>query len=199
MNLFKKTTDMEKLTGERDSLQAQAQEVQGKISQVSNALNMAKVEYMVEGTASIKKKVDKYESAIQGFQKELEGLNKKLQAVGEELAKLNSEKRKQELNEMAERDVEGFERIYRAKKLEKFRNDTLYYALQKQGIGNSSAGRPRELYNDAGVTGGNHFDPKNPEHAPYSELWDSKKNEATSRVDAELEELIKKINEFIGQ
>lgn len=199
MGLFskKKVDELESVIKERDQLASQIADLQGNVSQVSSALNLAKVEYMVDGSASTKKRVDKFETALEDYQKEIDSLNSKLQSVGEVIGKLTFERKQAEIEETANVDVAEIDKLTRARMLEKVRDGELKYLLHGQGIGNAGAGMPRRLLKLANIPSPNYFDAGNLEHKPFLDLLNAKKAEADKVAQAELEELLAHVRRYL--
>lgn len=179
MGLFNKKGELEKLMEQRDQLQKEATEVQGKVNKTRNAMELAETENMIEGTQTAQKKVNKFKKALEGYQKELEGLNEKAQEVGSNISKLNDEKYQAEKEEASKEyyeDVKTKEvhsQLY--KELEKLYKQADFKA-------HNSPADPKALREMAGVEFGR---PLQPDHGEF--FTKSREVEAKAKEDAEKE------------
>lgn len=193
--LFKKQTEVQGLQGEQASLSKQAGELQGKVNQVNNALVIAQTELMIEDTATNKKRVEKFQKALDGFNKELEAIQKRAGEVAGKLSDLNMEKRKAEIEEIASVDLANYDKAKRSAKLK----DELYKMRIEieQASGYAGAFSPKGLLKEANVEMG-YFNPTNSAHQPYKELWETKRDKTDEQIDKELEVLKQAIRNFIN-
>ncbi|ABO67409.1 MULTISPECIES: hypothetical protein [Anoxybacillaceae] len=196
MNYFKKQSDLEKLMAEKQALENEYSEMTKKVNQVQSLLNLAQAELMVDSSTTNKKKVDKFKEALEKLEKERATVLEKVQKVAVEIARLNMEKRKAEIEAIADNDVERFEEYYRSYKLKKLWEEKVSKIIhQKTKI--LDATTPKGLLKEAGVEIG-HFDKTNEAHKPYLELWERKRAEVEEQVEKELAELEKQLEDFLG-
>lgn len=195
MGLFSKKTELEKLMKEKEELQGKATGLQNSIQAVNGTLKLAETDYMIDSSATNKKRLDKYKKAIRDYQKELSKIQKEADKVSQGVSQLNAEKRKEELDEIAKRDLDNYSSFYRSKRL----TDLLYkmkYDIE-EGSNNLSMMSPTHLKKEAGFEYGN-FNPENPAHKPYMELWLGKKEQLEEEVEKELKTLKQQINRFLN-
>ncbi|MFD0953413.1 hypothetical protein [Virgibacillus natechei] len=196
MGLFTRENERTKLMQERDALQKEDQSLQTKATKINNAIQMAETEAMLEGTKTAESKVSKFKKGLQQTQKEQQELTKKAEKIGEKLGALNAEKNKEELEEIANSDIDSYREFKIANELEKKLDYFVRYELPEIAPASNSAEgyKPKGLLYKAGVEAG-YFSPTDPAEKPLKELWETKKvqadKEALKKVEQVMEQLRK--------
>jgi chromosome segregation ATPase len=195
---FTKQADLEKLQAELSEIQQQRNELADKINQVRNAFLIAQAEYMIDNSSTTKKKVEKLDKGLKELEKQRARLEEKANKVSAELTRLNMEKRKAEIEAIADEDARNYELYWRAHKLKKLIEKLTDYG----GIVTLTAEsrfryhEPLGLLKEAGVKRG-YFDKRLESQRPFAELWEKKRDAIHEQVEQELAELEQKILDFL--
>lgn len=196
---FQKQDEIEKLQSELAELQEQRNEAARRVSQIQNAINIAQAEYIVDDSAANKKRVEKLEKGLKEQEKKLADIEAQIQRVSGELTRLQMERRKAEIEAIANEDAHRYELYYRAKKLKDLFDELageLHKGIVYQRMHTVDINKPKGLLKEAGVKSG-YFDKRLESQRPFAELWEAKQKEVHERVEEEFEELKQKILDFL--
>jgi len=190
----KKKTELEKKVEEVQALTNKIGEYEGNLRDFNSAKKSLEIELRIDSSQEdLNKRLSKVVVAIEDTQSELEKAREKQQELNEEISKLKGDQRQQELNELAQQDVEVFMQQHKASLL----NEELekLYSITESRAGNINALTPRSLSRDAGV---DRLDRGNPEHAKHIEIFDALKQEEMEKAKKEVDEILKGLKEYLG-
>ena len=109
----------EGLQKKAEDLQKKISELSTKVSRVRHSLDLAQTDYMIDETTANKKRIEKYESAIEGFNAEMDKANEQLTETQAKLHDLAQEERQLYLQSLAKQDVLSHENGKRQAKIKK--------------------------------------------------------------------------------
>lgn len=184
----------EGLQKKAEDLQKKISELSTKVSRVRHSLDLAQTDYMIDETTANKKRIEKYESAIEGFNAEMDKANEQLTETQAKLYDLAQEERQLYLQSLAKQDAEDKESYLKELKLRNYL-DSLSDSMNASHSGYSLLERELGIK----VTGSPNTDVT--WHSFPNELAMQKEAEqvVTEKVDAEFEELVQAIEKYLGR
>lgn len=203
---FKKgnETKLEKLQSEQAQLQGQVSQLQAKRARVQNALQLAEVDYELEGSTATQKRVDKYVKAIEEVTSEVAQINDRLNELTIQIASVNAEEEQLRIESLAQKDAISYENHHRG-----YRAKRLLEQIEKEigrRTGYLGAGHPTSLIRDVHYEGRDgmkdapsNFQPshyrENPTHV---EAWEKVTKEVDAKLDADYAELLEAVKKYFG-
>lgn len=183
---FSKEKELSKLDSELATAEEKVREVIGKIQRVKNAIQLAETEAMLEGTATAQKKVDKFIAGLEKLQKDQEKAQKEVDRLNAQYIEMKSSKNEEELEAVAEEDLERYKQAVKSKKLKDELERLIRYELEQ--IHNTSSFTPKGLLKEAGLNVG-YF----PEGHKMRSLWEEKRDQADIEINKEVAEAMDQI------
>lgn len=184
---FSKEKELSQLESELATADEKVQEVIGKIQRVKNAIQLAETEAMLEGTASAQKKVDKFKAGLEKLQKDQEKTQKDADKLNAQYIEMKSSKHEEELEAIAEKDLERYKQAVKSKKLKDELERLIRYELEELHS-NSGSFTPKGLLKEAGLKVG-YF----PEGHKMRSLWEEKRNKTDAEIHNEVNEIMEQI------
>ncbi|PDZ11431.1 hypothetical protein CON70_11675 [Bacillus pseudomycoides] len=188
------TTNKESLEKKASDLQGKISELSTKVSRVRNSLELVETELMIDESTANKKRVEKFNRAIEEFNADMSKAGEQLAEVQAKLHDLAQEERKAHLEELAKQDAEDKE-LY--KKELKLRH---YLSLLSDSMKASHSGYSlleREL--GIKVTGNPNTDTTWHSFPDEMAMKEEAEQVVTEKVDAEFEELVRTIEKYLGR
>ncbi|MCE7792305.1 hypothetical protein K8O68_07710 [Salipaludibacillus sp. CUR1] len=189
MKLFK--SEIEKVQEKKSQVNEKIQEEKNKRDKLTNALKLSETELMIDDSASVKKKTDKFSKAIKDLDKEIEKLNKEASEVSSELSELIKQKKQAEIDEACEEYAQEVEISTKATILSKELEKLQDLADKKSGLAN-----PRALKKLAGVKTSERF---GQEHAHLQEKAYETNEKAKAKAKKETEKVLKDVKKLLGK
>ncbi len=191
MKLFKKQSEMENLQEQKQEIGKKVSELQSKKTKLTNALNLINAELMVEETASVKKKADKFNKAIKDIDKEIEGLNKEATEVNSQLSSLLMEKKETEIDLALEDYHKDIKAQQRARVL---RNQLSKKMLEIEDKAGAENVEPKQLKRMFGLKYNDNF---GPEHSDLQQKAYETSEKARKEAEEEVNKLMNQIEKLM--
>lgn len=191
-------TKLGKLNNEVAEVNGKVNELRSKIGQVDKALELAKVDLMLDENATNKKAVAKYETAKEKFSTEITNHQNKLSELAQQIQAITDEELQAELKEAAEKDTERDILVYRYRKVENLFRVKLN-RIDNFGIGDIPHSLRRLAMSRGHMEGQDFYTRTNGVHSIYADALMEARVKANSKVDREFEEFMKAWNKYFGE
>lgn len=191
-------TKLGKLNNEVAELNGKVNELSGKIGQVDKALELAKVDLMLDENTANKKVVAKYETAKEKFSTEITNHRNKLSELAQQIQAITDEELQAELKEAAEKDAERDILVYRYRKVENLFRAKLN-RIDNFGTGDIPHSLRQLAMSRGHMEGEDFYTRYNGVPSIYADALMETRAKANSKVNREFEEFMKAWNKYFGE
>ncbi|MBJ8113455.1 hypothetical protein ACQ3VH_10195 [Bacillus pretiosus] len=187
-------TKLGKLNNEVAELNSKVSGLSGKIGQVDKALELAKVDLMLDENATNKKAVAKYETAKEKFSTEIANHQTKLSELAQQIQAITDEELQAELKEAAEKDTENNALTIKSRKVESMIRAKADHIDNFMLSGGSQANLRR-----LAVSRGHMSKHVNHISGIYSDALKEAQDKMDIQIDKEYSEFMKAWNKYFGE
>ncbi|SDM61050.1 hypothetical protein SAMN04488137_1013 [Fictibacillus solisalsi] len=203
MNKIKRVVFGEKKMSELESLQAEVQinesaiqEEAQKQQRLNEGLRLLNIELEVApDDKDLLKRKKRLETALNESQERASEATTRKEELEGKISNLSKEKRLAHLHELAEQDVEGFERGRRATVIKEEIRKLMREIESRDGLWGYS--KPERLHREFGIDSFT-FDKNNPAHDDARKIWETQKGEAEERIQKEAQQVIDFLKKYLG-